>query len=268
MNKRQEASLARRVARERFLKARIVEREFGHNLVGVGREVGRIITGFVKAGHITDFRALSASLSAYSLAIAPWAAAVVSRMQAQVSRRDLAAWRQLSQSIGSTLHREIERAPTGILLRDLQAEAIALITSLPAEAATRVHKLTQELMVEGRRASEIEQEIMDSGNVTQARARLIARTEVSRTASLLTQSRATSVGSEGYIWRTVGDSDVRPALTLSASQRARFVGSHRKLEGKFIRWDNPPVSGQRGERAHAGQIYNCRCWPEPVIRDF
>jgi SPP1 gp7 family putative phage head morphogenesis protein len=268
MNKRQEAALARRVARERFLKARISEREFAHHLVGVGKEVGRLVRAFSGAGKVADPDALRRSLSNYAEAIRPWAEAVVRRMQAQVSRRDLTAWKQLSKALGTQLHREIEHAPTGKLFQDLQDDQITLITSLPYDAAARVHRLTRELMFEGRRASEIEEEIMQTGDVTQSRARLIARTEVARTASLLTQARATHVGSEGYIWRTVGDSDVRPALNLPASQRARFIGSHRKLEGKFIRWDNPPISGQRGERAHAGQIYNCRCWPEPVIKDF
>lgn len=49
---------------------------------------------------------------------------------------------------------------------------------------------------------------------------------------------------EHYIWRTVKDSDVRPA--------------HAAREGKIFSWTNPPEGG------HPGEDYNCRCWAEPV----
>jgi hypothetical protein len=28
------------------------------------------------------------------------------------------------------------------------------------------------------------------------------------------------------------------------------------------------VAGEQGEHAHAGMIYNCRCYPEPVIPEI
>jgi uncharacterized protein with gpF-like domain len=100
-------------------------------------------------------------------------------------------------------------------------------------------------------------------------ARLIARTETARTASVLTEVRAKSVGSEGYIWRTSLDADVRPKIGTPnfAKLNTLAMGSHRKLEGTFHRWDDPPIASENGERAHPGQIYNCRCWPEPVLPD-
>lgn len=110
-----------------------------------------------------------------------------------------------------------------------------------------------EAMPGGVRASETAKEIERTGDVTRSRADLIARTETTRAATSMVEARARHVGSEGYIWRTVGDVDVREI--------------HKKLEGKFVRWDSPPVAGENGERAHAGAIYNCRCWPEPVIPD-
>nr|WP_246374794.1 phage minor head protein [Pseudochelatococcus contaminans] len=131
------------------------------------------------------------------------------------------------------------------------AEQVRLITSLPSEAAQRVHDLTIEGITQGTRASEIAKKIMEAGDVTASRANMIARTEVSRTATLLTQARAEYVGSDGYIWRTSGDSDVRP--------------SHKAMNGKFVRWSElPELDGMVG---HAGALPNCRCYPEPVIPD-
>lgn len=129
------------------------------------------------------------------------------------------------------------------------AEQVALIKSLPIEAAQRVHALTIEGLENGTRAAEIAKEIRRSGEVSESRANLIARTEVSRTASALTQARAQHIGSEGYIWRTSGDSDVRH--------------SHAQMNGRFVRWDSPPTLD--GMTGHAGEYPNCRCYPEPVI---
>ena len=82
---------------------------------------------------------------------------------------------------------------------------------------------------------------------------LIARTEVARTASGLTEARARHVGSDGYFWRTAKDADVRD--------------SHRQMEGKFVKWNEPPTLSD-GTVTHAGQIYNCRCYAEPVINEL
>ena len=57
------------------------------------------------------------------------------------------------------------------------------------------------------------------------------------------------MGSLGYIWRTARDGDTRP--------------SHRAMEGKFVKWDEPQLLD--GMTGHAGEFPNCRCYPEPVI---
>ena len=109
----------------------------------------------------------------------------------------------------------------------------------------------QESMTTGTRAKETVAEILKTGEVTRSRAMLIARTETGRASTAMTEARAQYLGSEGYIWRTAKDGDVRK--------------EHKKLEGKFFRWSEPPVSGSSGERSHPGAIYNCRCYPEVVI---
>ena len=39
--------------------------------------------------------------------------------------------------------------------------------------------------------------------------------------------------------------------------------AHRAMEGKFIKWSQPPTLD--GMTGHAGEFPNCRCHPEPVI---
>jgi SPP1 gp7 family putative phage head morphogenesis protein len=172
-------------------------------------------------------------------------------MLADVSRRDEKVWASLTGEMGYALREEIQGAPTGSMFRRLMEEQVHLITSLPLNAAERCHELVTGQLYGSARANAIAEHILQTGQVTESRAMLIARTEVGRAASALTQSRAQYVGSDGYIWRTAGDKDVRKL--------------HRKLEGTFHKWDDPPVAGENGERAHAGAIYNCRCYPEPVL---
>lgn len=173
-------------------------------------------------------------------------------MLADVDARDRSMWEQLSDEMSRELRKEIRTAPTGARMQELLQEQVSLITSLPKDAAQRVHELTLAGIEDSTRAKEIAKEIARSGEVSVNRATAIARDGVARTASTLTQARAEHIGSEGYFWRTSGDSDVRP--------------DHKVLNGKFIRWDDPPIADKKaGRRAHAGCIYGCRCYPEPVI---
>ncbi|MCX5516222.1 phage head morphogenesis protein [Kaistia algarum] len=171
-------------------------------------------------------------------------------MISDVSRRDERMWKDASKEIGRLLRAEIGQSEVGRAMRAALDRQTALITSLPTEAADRVRKLTLEGITTGRRATDIADEIMRTGEVTKSRATLIARTEVSRTATELTKARAESIGSTQFIWRTVGDSDVRP--------------THRVLNGKAFRWDDPPECDP-GHHALPGAIWNCRCWAEPII---
>lgn len=240
----------RESARERaaFNSVRRAEIKYSRQLRSVAEQIGIIIRTMSPNG-VADVPLIEATMEKYSIMLKPWAKAVGAGMLADVSRRDEAVWASLSRDMSYALREEIKRAPTGEALKRLLDEQVNLITSLPTRAAQRVHKLALEARVDGSRASSIAKEIMRSGDVTKSRANLIARTEVARTASGLVQARATYVGSEGYIWRTAQDSDVRK--------------SHKKMSGKFVRWDQPPVTDNLV--GHAGQLPNCRCYPEPVL---
>jgi len=204
-------------------------------------------------------------MNGYSDVIQPWAKTVALKMLHDVALRDMRAWRERSQEISWNLEDTVRNAPIGLLMQQRLDDQIKLITSIPRDIAEEVHQMALTTLYSGQRLGNISELIQKKANTTLGRANLIARTEVARTTTELTRTRAEYVGSDGYIWRTAHDEDVRPSVFLSPQARARFIGSHRALEGKFIKWSEPPVSGQRGERAHAGQIYNCRCVPEVVI---
>jgi len=231
----------------RIIKA---ERIYGRQLSRLARNIGDIVSSFEINPETVP--TITNMLRAYAEALAPWARVTANKMLSEINNRDLDAWRNNGLQISEALRRDILNTPTGEVMRALLDQQVDLITSLPIEAAKRVHELTLKGLETSSRAAEVAREIMRTGEVTESRALLIARTETSRTATVLVQARAVHVGSEQFIWRTSGDGDVRR--------------DHKKLNGKAFRWDSPPVADERtGARALPGAIYNCRCWPESIL---
>lgn len=229
--------------------ARRAQTQYAVSLRKIARQVGHLIAGFNLA-EPSSVATIQALLSKYAVVLEPWAAATAGRMLADVNQRDQAAWLKHAKEMSAGMRQTIRSTPTGALFRELMAEQVTLIKSLPLEAAQRVHELTIAGLEDSTRAKEIAAEIGRSGKVTASRATLIARTEVARTASKLTEARAQHVGSVAYVWRTAGDGDVRK--------------SHKEMAGKVVRWDAPPTLSD-GTKTHAGQIFNCRCYPEPIL---
>jgi SPP1 gp7 family putative phage head morphogenesis protein len=218
--------------------------------------VGEMVDHFAPGGLIDAIveARLRYHLQHYAEFLQPWATQVAKTMLADVERRNLRTWKQVSKDMGRSLRAEIIQAPTGMVYQALMVEQVNLIKSIPLKAAQRVHNLVTEGLIDSRRADEIAKMIRESGKVSASRATLIARTEVARAASSFTQARAMYAGSEGYIWRTTEDGAVRP--------------THKKQNGRFIRWDDPPKTDESLAPYHAGCGPNCRCFPDPVLPDF
>jgi SPP1 gp7 family putative phage head morphogenesis protein len=189
-------------------------------------------------------------MNRYADVIEPWARVQGAKMLDQVDRRDKANWFDYAREMGGAIKQEIEHAPTGKVYRESLQRQVTLITSLPVEAAERVHQLATHGLSNGMRADEISDRIMETGEVTKSRANLIARTEVGRASTEFTKVRATAFGSNQYIWRTVGDARVRD--------------SHVDMEGTTQSWDAPPAPEDK-EHYHPGCFPNCRCWAEPIL---
>lgn len=165
-----------------------------------------------------------------------------------------ASWANFS-SIPKKFSRDLKVAINGPefagTLAGLKLEIQDMITSLPADAAQRARDMAFEAAAGGVRAKSLVADIQKSGKVSESRAKLIARTEIARATTMMTQTRAASIGSEGYIWRSSHDGRVRE--------------SHLEMDGEFVRWDSPPTLD--GLTGHAGSLPSCRCYPEPVIPD-
>jgi SPP1 gp7 family putative phage head morphogenesis protein len=236
----------RREARERFLAGRKAETQYAIQLSRVAKHVGDIVLGMAPQGELFEVAAIAAMLNRYADLLKPWAESVAARMVSDVAQRDAAAWVKHGREIGRALKREIDQAPTGAVMRRAIAEQAEKITSIPRDAAQRLFKLTTEGIVSGTRAKEIAAQVMASGSVSKSTSMMLARTGVSTTATALTRARAEYIGADSYIWRTSRDGDVRP--------------SHKKMEGKVVRWDSPPTLD--GWTGHVGEYANCRCFPQ------
>lgn len=247
----------KRKARARFAIASKIEKEYVRSLNQLTNQIDSMVKGMTTKEGVQSPFVLEQMLRSYSATIRPWAESVAEKMLARIQEKDENAWTQLGREVGRQMRKELETAPTGEALRKFLHEQVTLIQSLPIEAAERVHKLTIQGLAEGKRAEDVAKEILKTGSVSKSRAQLIARTEISRTASGLTQARAEHVGSTHYYWRTIGDHDVRDG--------------HKEMNGKICEWANPPAVNEGTKENpkimhhHPGNIWNCRCYAEPII---
>ena len=171
------------------------------------------------------------------------------RMAAKKATKNPSLYRMLMSEINQGLKSDIE----------IQIEENAsLIKTLPTDVAKKVTKDISDMALKGMRASEIAKVIREqTDKYSRASAKFIARTEVSKTTTALTKARCDNLDLHWYVWRTMEDGD-------------RVRKSHRIMEGVLVNWNEPPSpEALAGEKSvgnyHAGNIWNCRCYPEPLI---
>ena len=226
-----------------FSPSRTAEKRYARQLKSVAGQIRHILATSSPA----DAERL---LREYDKVLEPWARQTAATMMAGVQRKNAQAWRAVAGRMGRDMRALMGAPGVGAAVQAAIADNVSLIRSLVVGAADDVAELIRESLVTGTRAEDLAARIAEIGEVSEKRARTIARTEVSKAGTALTRARAESIGSEGYIWRTAGDADTRD--------------SHRAMEGVFVRWDSPPTLD--GMTGHAGDVPNCRCYPEPVLR--
>lgn len=146
----------------------------------------------------------------------------------------------------------------GVMVDMKVLENAHYIKSLPLNVAEYLTQYVKTQAYKSIRASEISKTLQDKVNgYSKARADLIARTESSKAMTALTEARAKDFGVNWYQWRTADDGK-------------RVRNSHRHMEGVLCRWDDPPspealVGEKDVGKYNAGNIYNCRCYPSPLV---
>lgn len=152
----------------------------------------------------------------------------------------------INNALGIDVSRFIQSSPS--IKESIDAAIIEnanLITSIQAQYLDKVRLAVSQAALEGKRSTSVIDDIMEIGNVTESRARLIARDQTNKLNGALTKARQTSLGIPKYIWSTSGDERVRP--------------EHQALDGKTFSWDAPPPEG------HPGTAIQCRCQAIPLF---
>lgn len=194
---------------------------------------------------------------------------VINRMRKAVDSKFTAARladtvRKIADQTQAHQRRQLERqaaamgVPLGKLGRvaarsaQFVAEGVSLIQSIPRNYFDQVEKTVLKGIRDGERHTTVAADIEERFNVSESRARLIARDQVSKFNGEVNQVRQEAMGVERYVWRTVQDNRVRQ--------------DHADREGQIYSWDDPPGDpDDPGTGGHPGQAIQCRCWSEPIF---
>lgn len=167
----------------------------------------------------------------------------------QSNSTDLELGKQLKDMTGVNAQALIKSKKLGKVIDNSITANVALIESIPTQYHERLERLVLVAVQNGKPQSWLEHQIKRLGKSTDARAKLIARDQISKVNTAVNKERHRQLGITHYRWRTCRDERVRH--------------KHKEREGEIFAWDTPPDDGE----GHAGEPINCRCTPEPVIGD-
>ncbi len=163
-------------------------------------------------------------------------------------------YQRLEKATGVNLEGIVEEEGLQDILELSSATNTNLITSIPNDQLAKVESLIFRNTLKGATALSLTEEIRKLADISEARAKFIARDQVAKLNAALTQARHENLGIFEYWWRSMRDG-------------LRVRESHRKAdkmsrEGRKFRYDTPPaVTG-----GHApGEDFGCRCVGEAVI---
>lgn len=229
------------------------------------QEITVLLEHFFKLPSFETLGELNARLVEFAQArnfIQGFASKLAANMITMVARGNSRSWREAATKaskgrvIYSMLKKEMQ-GNLGIRLHTLIHENSTLISTLPQNIAERTTLYIQKETMKGRRSEDIIKDIKPyMQHLRNFEVQRIARTEVAKADTAITQVRAESIGLNWYQWETSHDARVRP--------------SHRLMNGVLVNWSDPPSpEALAHERSvghyHAGNIYNCRCPALPVI---
>lgn len=186
------------------------------------------------------------------------------KMVTSVYKKTEGNWRKAAEqnTKGREIYEALKKEKNNIIMENTIQKLIeqnaALIKTLPFDIASDITKYIEQETTKGRRAEELAQEIKTKfPEKSKANAKCIARTEISKAQFALTKTRAELLNIQWYIWRT--------------SQDERVRNSHKHMEGVLVSWKDPPSPEQLSKskyqygKYHAGEIFNCRCYAEPIV---
>jgi SPP1 gp7 family putative phage head morphogenesis protein len=178
-------------------------------------------------------------------------------VQNAVSWRDAARKSTQGARIYDLLKREMA-GPVGAQMRELVKAHASLIRTVPQDIAQDIASQIATRQMRGERAETIARDIRRRiPEITKSRVAMLARTEVSSTATSISEARAAHLSLPCYEWLSSEDRRVRP--------------SHRLMDHVIVFWSDPPapeaLAGIRSKLGHyqAGKVPNCRCDANVIV---
>lgn len=152
----------------------------------------------------------------------------------------------IRSAIGVNISAQLSKSGSiAVAMRNATTNNIDLIKSIPTKYFDKLNKAINQNFQQGLRFEALIPKIQDVGNVTESRAKLIARDQTSKMNSSFNEVRQKSLGIDKYVWQTSGDERVRE--------------EHAENDGKTFSWNDPPATG------HPGEDIQCRCVAIPVF---
>lgn len=195
--------------------------------------------------------------------LSEFARTMANRMVTHVRASNARSWQEAAKTAGkgaeiyTALRTELSGA-VGNRVRELLEENSRLIKSIPSELAAKAAKDIAEMQQKGMRPADIAKQLQQQiPKLARSRIALIARTESSKAATVLSQARSEQLDLPAYEWSTSHDQRVRQ--------------SHKFMEGVVVFWSEPPspeaLIGEHSTlgKYHAGNCPNCRCDPLPLV---
>ena len=127
---------------------------------------------------------------------------------------------------------------------------MGLIKTIPQESLSRMREIVMDGYRNGETTTSIVRKIQRAYSVDRRHAQLLARDQIAKLNSNIAQQQQRDAGVEEYIWSDSGDGRVRP--------------SHKKLNGKRFRWDDPPiVTPKADDGGTPARTFNAGASPSP-----
>lgn len=209
-------------------------------------------------------RLLAASQQRYDAGESDIAAKLIAEARAKMGRtitqediRALAtfAGERTSQAQRAALQKQIkaglgidvplDEARTRDLMKYFVSENAQQIGSIPVNMQESVANLTMRAFSKRMNFESYEEELHKLVDISEGKARFIARDQIGTLNGQLTEIRHTELGITHYTWETLLDANVRPV--------------HQRREQKRFAWAAAPAGG------HPGIDYGCRCGAKPDL---
>lgn len=248
-------------AKDLWQPKRRIELMYKRRLKQLIKRIGKSLVGLTTHEVITELRKIANSTEFKRYAEWSSMKMVTSLFSdAGTTWREAARENSKGKLIYKALRSELKGPINGAINEQIKRNA-ELIKSMPLSISKEITEHVNSETLKGKRAKEISEELQAKvPYMFEYKANLIARTEVSKTNTALTKARCEDIGIKWYNWRTSNDQRVR--------------NSHDHMNNVLVCWDDPPspeklIAEKFVGYYHAGNIYNCRCYPEPVVKlDF